>query len=394
MKIIEKLVVSSTAPNNPNVGWVKQKADRSKELLIHDNNSWTPIGGSSSGGGSGSGIDIVDSIDKLDPNAEVGSIASVAVQGNYSETSIRDLYQPDASMLDQNTGTLTQPELLSSVSSLKIFAPADVTNIGFEPVESAFYLVPRDFSMTNETMAMVRIDPSMGVMAQAVLGSQDATQQLILVEFSYDTMSCIVNNDQVEAFNAILANGTDWCYLGDPVEGVITEEQFNTLDLFVNAVAGTRTIADVYVKKDEWGPLFVNTEGDELSGRVSVVENELYTLSDNVLTLNGKKANNITFANYNSYGKVLPNVYTRHTISSTNSVNIALGLVENNNIYNEYILELKCTSTPSSVGFKYPDNTAVTIVWASGIAPTFEAGMTYLISIAEGLGVYSMFPNS
>lgn len=394
-KIIEKLIVSSTAPNNPNVGWVKQKADRSKELLIHDNNSWTPIGGSNSGGGSGSGIDIVDSVDKLDPNAELGSIASVAVQGNLVETSIRDLYQPDASMIDPDAGILTQPELLSSVSSLKVFAPTDFTNIGFEPVEASFYLVPRDFSMTNKTMVMVMIDPSMGVMAEAILGSPDATQQFILVEFSYDTMSCIVNNDQVEAFNAILANGMDWCYLGSPDTGfVITEEQFNTLDLFVNAVDGMPTRADIYIKKDKWEPLFVNTEENELSDRVGVVENELHTLSDNVTTLNFSKANNITFNNYSSYNKVLPNVYTRHTISSTDSVNIALGRIENNNIYNEYILELKCTSTPSSVRFKYPDNTAVTIVWASGIAPTFEAGMTYLISIAEGLGVYSMFPNS
>lgn len=51
----------------------------------------------------GGGITIVDSIDELDPNAELGSLASVVEPGSIKESSFRDLYQPDASMLDQNT---------------------------------------------------------------------------------------------------------------------------------------------------------------------------------------------------------------------------------------------------------------------------------------------------
>lgn len=249
MKIIEKLVVSSTAPNNPNVGWVKQKADRSKELLIHDNNSWTPIGGSSSGGGSGSGIDIVDSIDKLDPNAEVGSIASVAVQGNYSETSIRDLYQPDASMLDQNTGTLTQPELLSSVSSINFLTPAD-----YSGVETAIILVPRTFSQTNIKMIQLFAAYSDGILAGVVAMyiNQAAGEQVEFIVGQVVDGVYTIDDSVVTAINDILASD-DWCYLGfEVMEGVpMTEEQFATLDKFVKAVAGVPSKVTIYIKKDD-----------------------------------------------------------------------------------------------------------------------------------------------
>lgn len=378
-KIIEKLVVSSTAPNNPNVGWVKQKTDRSKELLIHDNNSWTPIGGSNSGGGSGSGIAIVDSVDKLDHNAELGSIAAVITPGSIQETSFRDLYQPDASMLDQNTGTLTQPELLSSVSSVVVTAPTDVNNLGFEIVESAFAFVTRDFSMENQNIVMISIEPSYGVEAMTMTGGYDTMQHFMLVEFSQDTMSYTVNNDQVEAFNASLANGTDWCYMGVLEGQALTEEQFNTIDLFLKAVAGVPSVANIYVKEDKWKQLY---------------KSDLDKLASDLETTIESKANKISIDTYSSWKGLQPNTYTTYSISSTGSVDIKLAAIKDTTIYNEYILELNCASAPSSVVFKNAEGTEFPIVWANGNIPTFEAGMTYLISIANGFGVYSMFPNS
>lgn len=338
------------------------------------------------------GLPIVDDVSKLDPNAELGSMASVAVQGNYVETSIRDLYQPDASMLDQNTGTLTQPELLSSVSSLKVFAPSDVNNIGFEHVESWFYLVTRDFSMAVETMARVEVIDG-GVFGMTMVGGYDTMQKFVFVEYSSDTNSFIIHDDQVEAFNAILANGMDWCYFSDSENGSITEEQFNTIDLFIRVISGKLPSVKIYIKEDEWKPI-IDANIDELLGKISAAESVLSEISENINYLNDNKANNITKTGYSSYNGISPNKYTIHSISSTGSVDIKLANIENYNIYNEYILELKCTSTPSSVVFKNMDETERTIVWANGVAPTFIEGMTYLISIANGFGVYSMFPNS
>lgn len=339
------------------------------------------IQGGSGGSSGGSGIAIVDDVSKLDPNAALGTLATVVEPGSIQESSFRDLYQPDASMLDQNTGALTAPELLSSVSSVSVFAPKDVTSIGFEPVETMINLVTRDFSMTSLNMAIVYIVPE-AVTAITITGGYDTMQEFILAGYSQDTMSYTIHNDQVEAFNAVLANGMDWCYLSNPESGfVITEEQFATIDLFVKAVAGIPSKAHVYLKNGNWEELYAK-DFEKLASSIGKVEASV-----------NAKADKMPIENYWSSG-VKPNVYTTYTISSTINETINLADIADSSTYNEYIIEIKCTSTPSSVVFNNVDGTAATIVWANGVAPTFEAGMTYLMSIANGFGVYSMFPNS
>lgn len=325
------------------------------------------------------GLPIVDSIDKLDPNAKLGSLASVIEPGSIKEASFRDLYQPDASMLDQNTGTLTAPELLSSVSSVSVFAPQSADSV----VESGLYLVPRDFSASSANMAMVQIAPQLGVMAMIMVGGYDSMQELVLAEYSQDTMSYTIHNDQVEAFNAVLANGMDWCYLSSPEsEFVITEEQFATIDLFVKAVAGFPSKAHVYLKKDNWEELYAK-DFEKVASNIGKVEASVNT-----------KADKMPMESYSSYRGLKPNVYTTYTISSTGSVTINFADIADSSTYNEYIIEIECTKTPSSVVFKDSNNTEVVIKWANGVAPTFESGMTYIISIANEFGVFSMFPNS
>lgn len=334
------------------------------------------IQGGSGGSSGGSGITIVDDVSKLDPNAELGSLATVIEPGSIQETSFRDLYQPDASMLDQTTGTLTAPELLSGVSSVKVFAPQSADSV----VESMVYLVTRDFSMTSQNMAMVQI-MQQGVMAITMTGGYDTMQQLVLAEFSQDTMSYTIHNDQVEAFNAVLANGMDWCYFGNP-EGGITEEQFATIDLFISAVAGIPSKAHVYLKNDNWEELYAK-DFEKLASNIGKVE-----------ALANAKADKMPIESYDSWYGLKPNVYTTYTISYSGSVTINLVYIADSSTYNEYIIEIKCTSTPSSVVFKDSNDTEVDIKWANGISPTFDSGATYLISIVNGFGVYSMFPNS
>lgn len=377
-KISEMKVISSAVqPNSTNVLWLNSTDNK---LYKFGNDGWKSVSGGSSGGG---GITIVDSIDKLDTNAELGSMACVVEQSSIKESSFRDLYQPDASIIDQEAGVLTTPELLSSVSSVSVLAPED-SSIDIELVESMFYLVPRDFSMTNLTMAMVQIMPFQGVMAMAVFnGDNDSTQQFVLAEYSQDAMSYINNDDQVEAFNNILANGMDWCYLGEPNTGfIITEEQFATIDLFVKAVAGIPSKAHIYLKKDNWEELYAK-DFNKLASNISKVETSVNTKADKML-----------IEAYSSWEGLKPNVYTTYTIMSTGSVTIKLTDIVDSSTYNEYIIEIKCTCTPSSIAFNNADGTAATIVWANGVAPTFEAGTTYLMSIANGFGVYSIFPNS
>lgn len=331
--------------------------------------------------GGGSGIEIVDSVDKLDPNAELGSMASVVTPSNIQETSFRNLYQPDASMIDPNTGTLTQPELLSSVSSIKVFGIPNINTIGFEMVDCFLILVPRDFSDSNRSVISINFSSEhLSLYASAIIDGK--SNDFVLANYSIGSID--VWDNHVEAFNAILANGMDWCYFGEPETFNITEEQFNTLDLFINA-SDKSTSVKTYIKKDEW-----QETDKEIYNEINTVSNTLVEVSNTI----NSKADKIPFATYDSWKGLQPNVYTTYSIDYTSSFTIKLAAIQSGSIYNEYILELKCNATPSSVTFNSADGTAATIVWANGIAPTFEAGMTYLISIANGFGVYSVFPNS
>lgn len=366
-KISEMKVISSAVqPNSTNVLWLNSTDNK---LYKFGNNGWKSVSGGSSGGG---GITIVDSIDELDPNAELGSLASVVEPGSMQKSSFRDLYQPDASMIDPNTSTLTAPELLSSVSSVSVFAPQNADSL----VESMVYLVTRDFSMTSQNMAMIQIVPQQGVMAMTVIGGYDAMQQLVLAEYSQDTMSYTIHNDQVDAFNAVLTNGMDWCYFGNPA-GDITEEQFATIDLFVKAVAGIPSKAHVYLKKDNWEELYAKD--------FEKVASDISSKSD------------IIIMEELGYDKVLkPNTYYKYeTAQSVDNISLTLTLANIDGLkYNEYILELECLTNLNGVSFTDENGTPLTIKWANGLPPSLVDGNTYLISIANGFGVYSMFPNS
>lgn len=316
------------------------------------------------------GLPIVDDVSKLDPNAELGSMASVVTAGSIQETSFRNLYQADASMLDQTTGTLTQPELLSSVSSVTVFAPADINNVGFTPVQSMIYLVTRDLSQTNQNMAMIQIEPSAGVMAMTITGGYDTMQQYTLVEYSQDTMSYIVHTDQVEAFNAVLANGMDWCYFGNPETSVITEEQFNTIDLFCLAVASVPSKVHVYLKKDNWKELYeedFKKVADNLQELVSGLDETKRSIPTKVSQLE----NDLDFASMQS----LPSL---HSVVTTEEDQGTINLIAfKSNIYYAISDQYKLNS-PNGESVLYLFTTPETVITFSNGEPEltgFESGL-------------------
>lgn len=321
----------------------------------------------------GDGVTIVDDVNKLDPNAELGSMASVVTAGSIQETSFRDLYQPDMSIIDQTAGTFTQPELLSSVSSINFLTPTD-----YSGVETLIYLAPRTLSQTNMVMIYLGISYSNGVVSSvmAIYVNQAAGEHTEYVIGQVVDGVYTIDNTTVTAINNILESD-DWCYLGYEIfDGVpITKEQFATLDKFAMVVAGVPSITDIYVKGDKWEQLYKN-------------------YLDKIKTIEERKADKIDIVTHNSQKGVQPNVYTTHKISSSGVITIKLAEIEDVTIYNEYILELKCTAAPTKVIFNNADGKEATIVWANGVAPAFEAGMTYLISIANGFGVYTKFSNS
>lgn len=196
------------------------------------------------------GLPIVDDVSKLDPNAELGSMASVVTAGSIQETSFRNLYQADASMLDQTAGTLTQPELLSSVSSINFLTPTD-----YSGVETGIVLVPRTLSQTDVRMLQLATAYSDGVLnaVGVVYMNQVTGEQAEYIVGKVVDGVYTIDDAVVTAINDILASD-DWCYLGyEVVAGTpMTEEQFATLDKVAMAVAGVPSEMDVWVKKDEW----------------------------------------------------------------------------------------------------------------------------------------------
>lgn len=337
------------------------------------------------------GLPIVDDVSKLDPNAELGSIASVVTPGSIQETSFRNLYQADASILDPNTYTLNT-ENCSLVGSLSITPPS-------APIESSSN-VQLAFSTANmslmspiagDIVVQLQFAPNadntkligLGGMVMDVATQSQTNYILFLIN---DDGSVTVNQDQIDALNDVFADnelyylGTFTYILGGGAP--VPSDFYDVVDTSIKAVAGIPSITDIYIKGDKWGQLY-KKDLDKLASDL-----------DKTTTTAESKADKIPIAAYSSWKGLQPNVYTTYSISSTGSVTINLAAIADTTIYNEYILELKCTSTPSSVAFNNADGTAATIVWANGIAPTFEAGMTYLISIANGFGVYTMFPNS
>ena len=326
------------------------------------------------------GLPIVDSIDKLDPNAELGSLASVVEPGSIEESSFRDLYQPDMSILDQTTGTLTQPELLSSVTSIKFLTPTD-----YSGVETSIIFIPRTFSQTNKKMIQLFAAYSDGILAGVVAMyiNQAAGEQVEFIVGQVVDGVYTIDDSVVTAINDILASD-DWCYLGfEVMEGVpMTEEQFATLDKFITAVAGVPSTADIYVKGDKWAQLYKNDLA-KLATSIGIVSKSVDAKADSTM---------VQTLPYNK--KLTPNTYYTATNSSTGDLTYVLITPTDTTKYSEYILQLRCTSSPSSVSFTNESGTTLEIKWINNTPPTFEAGFTYLISIANNFGVFAQYVNS
>ena len=335
------------------------------------------------------GLPIVDDVSKLDPNAELGSMASVVTPGSIQETSFRNLYQADASILDPNTYTLNI-ENCSLVVGLSITPPS-------VPIESTSN-IRLAFSTANlslmspiagDIMVQLQFAPNadntkligLGGMMMDMATHSETNYILFLIN---DDGSVTVNQDQIDALNDVFADN-ELYYLGTfayELEGwVVPSDFYDVVDTSIQAVSGIPSITDIYVKGDKWGQLY-KKDLDKLASDL-----------DKTKTTAESKADKIAIAAYDSWKGLQPNVYTTISIGAASSVKIKLAAIADTTIYNEYILELKCIGTPSSIAFNNADGTAAKFVWANDTAPTFEAGMTYLISIANNFAVFARYAN-
>lgn len=193
-------------------------------------------------GGTGGGVPIVSSVEELDANASAGSIAVVAKQGTNQVVSFRDLYQPDASILDMANMCLTDPSLPSGVSKLVITAPPTGTEFSNNAI---VYLVPRSLSATNLNMILL--------MSGGYMCLEAGNQSNYAIFNIDDDGNYTIIQESVDYINEKLASD-EWCYLdggifegGDPM----SSSDFDSLDLWVKVQSGSASTAEVFIKKDE-----------------------------------------------------------------------------------------------------------------------------------------------
>ena len=322
---------------------------------------------------SGGGIQIVDSEEKLNTlNVPVGSLAAVAVPGAIKESSFRDLYQPTEADVDLEN-MIIHTERFSLVKSINVTLPTDTSAFPERPL--LIMLAPRDFKMeTNTKMLIITVNQNT---CTAILEPTTDGRMFNLVDFT----NGIINNDEVDAFNQLLAS-EDWCYAGDTQDFLVTQEEYDILDQVIKAVAGVPSTASIYLKKDNWEELN-EKQFKELTSIINNVKDNLESKAD-IININKI---------YGRTEKIKPNTYYKAEIGNTLSFTYKLITPTGDLKYAEYILELNCKSTPSSVTFQNDNSENLNIKWSNGVEPVFENGKTYLISIVDNLGVFTFFIN-
>lgn len=356
--------------------------------LIAPMNFAEEIKGIAVGGG---GVPIVASVDELNLDSPLGSLACVVEPGSITETLVSELPQPNSSIINMNTGFIDATSC-PQVSGLSIIIPEGPIPVSMELTESEMlYFCSESVDLVNMTTGIV-----LGIFPQIVNNEIIALAGMYMNVTTkeqkewllFQIQDGVVTADQaaIEECNAYVK---DLHYIGAMpyvMEGLsLTTEQLIIYDSVVKVVASVPSTAHIHVKRDDWEELYAK-DLEKLASNIDKVEAAVNTLA-------GAKADKMPKESYKSWNGVKPNVYTTYT-SSSSSLTIKLADIVDLSTYNEYIIEIKCAYTPSSVVFTDSNNTEIAIKWANGLPPTFDSGTTYLISIVDGFGVYSVFPNS
>lgn len=373
MKILDKIIISPTPPASKNVAWFDGNG-----IKIPNQGKWESTGGSG-----GSGIEIVESVDKLNPNAPVGSLASVAVPGKITEISVRDIQQPDASIIDQATGTIITANL-NIVTSVSV----DPSKVSFDGKDTMVYFCTENIKMMGggSGILLAVMKQSQGdIQVQGGMYMNVATMEQKLYMFVQKNAdgTTTVYQDQIDEFIKQFEQNTFY-YLGFfehmTMGEEITEEDYISLDN-VKIVSGIPSKVHIYRKADRWEELYKKD--------FEKVQRSLDKISDDT----NKKADIISIKDI-PYSNILnPNTYYKDTVNKYSNVLYKLTPPSDENKYSEYIIEVKCDSTPPSIVFADENDNPMIIKWANNVAPTFDGGSTYIISIVNNFGVFSQFVN-
>ena len=234
---------------------------------------------------SSGGIAIVDSVDQLDPNAELGSLASVVEPGSITETLISELPQPDSSIINMDTGFIDATSC-PQVSGLSIIVPEGPIPVSMELTESEMlYFCSENVDLGNKTTGIV-----LGIFPQIVNNEIIALAGMYMNVTTneqkewllFQIQDGVVTADQaaIDECNAYIK---DLHYIGAMpyiMEGLsLTTEQLIIYDNVVKVTAGVPSKAHVYLKKDNWEELYAK-DFEKLASNIDKVETSVNAKAD------------------------------------------------------------------------------------------------------------------
>lgn len=339
-------------------------------------------------GGSGSGIAIVDDISKLDPNAPLGTLATIVEPSSISEVSVLDLPQPDSSIIDMNTA-FVDASSCPTVSSLSITIPGGPIDVTTEITEAEMLY----FTSESVDLGAMTTGRVLGIMPyianNQIVGLVGMYMDVVdriqkeWVLFMIQDGAVTVDQDDIDECNSYI-NGLHYISaMTYTMQGkALSTEQLSVYDKVIKLVSGVPSKAYVYQKKDEWEELYKKD--------FEKLQNNINSLADVLDT----KSNIITQELPNYKNELKPNIYYAQGWGATGEIVYKLVTPEDNTRYNEYMLQLRVNTTPTGASFKDENGAVLDIKWANDVEPVFEAGFTYIISIVNNFGVFSQFVNS
>lgn len=235
MKKIKEVAISAVPPTSTDVGWFYRGA-----LKYFSNGKWMDV----------SGGNIVDSVDKLNPNAKQGSLASVAVN-TIGEVLFSELYQPTDEDVNLETRVIDTTNL-SSVSGISVNSSYDTS---VEPQDFTIYLFSKDFDMQGGVGQIIGLGAGMAITQNAQ--GQNEFELFILNEDGTIT----VNEENLTIINNLLSS-TEFVYGGvtSMESGEFIDPSY--ADVFYKGIGGKQK-TELYIKDvEEWKP--IDKESDTL----------------------------------------------------------------------------------------------------------------------------------
>lgn len=195
-------------------------------------------------------VKIVDSADKLDPNAEQGSLASVIVDMT-DEVSFSELYQPTSDEVSLETLSVIDATNLSIVSEITINSSYDTS---VEIQDFQVLLFSKDFNLQNGVGQTILLFPR-GAMTMN-LETQEQNQLELFTPNEDGTIT--INEENLATINNLLSS-TELVYCGvvgndgfiDPFYADIFYRNISSIqrtDLYIKDVEGWEVIGDEELK--------------------------------------------------------------------------------------------------------------------------------------------------